>query len=216
MWQLCASRPPFVSVRRQEKSVTNAILEGVSSSAFDSLADLVRSRRTNMRVDRDRTVPPEVIDELFELARWAPNHKHTFPYRIASFTGDARLRLGEAFADDMDDRQFGDEVKRAKTRTKYGRTPNVLAIASAPDERPTIDLENRYSVAAAIQTVLLGATAQGIATYWSTPPLDDSPRALELCKFEPHDRFVGIVYVGYPIAAPATPERPTIVVNHIG
>lgn len=186
------------------------------SSAFDSLADLVRSRRTNMRVDPERVVPADVIDRLCELARWTPNHKHTFPYRIASFTGDARLRLGDAFADDMDDREFGDDVKRAKTRTKYGRTPNILAVASAPDARPTIDVENRYSVAAAIHTVLLGATAEGIATYWSTPPLDDSPRALELCKFEPHDRFVGIVYVGYPIAAQATPERPTIDVNHIG
>jgi nitroreductase len=185
------------------------------SSAFDAFADLVRSRRTNMRVDGERTVPPEVIDRLCELARWAPNHKHTFPYRFASLTGDARLRLGEAFADDMDERQFGDEDKRAKTRTKYGRTPNILAVASAPNENPTIDQENRYAVAAAVQMVLLGATAEGVATYWSTPPLNDSPRALEVCKFEPHDRFVGIIYVGYPQSLLPTPERPAIDVNHI-
>ena len=185
------------------------------SSAFDAFADLVRSRRTNMRVYGDRTVPSDVIDRLCELARWAPNHKHTFPYRFASLTGDARLRLGEAFADDMDERQFGDEVKRAKTRTKYGRTPNILAVASAPNENPTIDQENRYAVAAAVQMVLLAATAEGVATYWSTPPLNDSPRALEVCKFEPHDRFVGIIYVGYLQATLPTPERPAIDVNHI-
>jgi nitroreductase len=176
------------------------------SSAFDAFADLVRSRRTNMRVDGDRTVPSDVIDRLCELARWAPNHK---------LTGDARLRLGEAFADDMDERQFGDEIKREKTRTKYGRTPNILAVASAPNENPTIDQENRYAVAAAVQMVLLGATVEGVATYWSTPPLNDSPRALEVCKFEPHDRFVGIIYVGYPQAMLPTPERPAIDVNHI-
>ncbi|HZB43208.1 MAG TPA: nitroreductase [Ilumatobacter sp.] len=185
------------------------------SSAFDAFADLVRSRRTNMRVDGERTVPAEVIDRLCELARWAPNHKHTFPYRFASLTGNARLRLGEAFADDMEERQFGDDVKRAKTRTKFGRTPNILAAASAPNDNPTIDQENRYAVAAAVQMVLLGATAEGVATYWSTPPLHDSPRALEVCKFEPHDRFVGIIYVGYPVATLPTPERPTIDVNHI-
>jgi nitroreductase len=185
------------------------------SKTFDAFADLVRSRRTNMRVDAERTVPPETIDRLCELARWAPNHKHTFPYRIASLTGDARLRLGDAFADDMDERQFGDDEKRAKTRTKYGRTPNILAVASAPDDNPTIDQENRYAVAAAIQMMLLGATAEGIATYWTTPPLADSPRALELCKFEPHDRFVGIVYVGYPATTLPRPERRPIDVNHI-
>ena len=185
------------------------------SSAFDAFADLVRSRRTNMRVDGERTVPPDVIDRLCDLARWAPNHKHTFPYRFASLTGDARLRLGEAFADDMDERQFGDEDKRAKTRTKYGRTPNILAAASAPHENATIDQENRYAVAAAVQMVLLAATAEGVATYWSTPPLNDSPRALEVCKFEPHDRFVGIIYVGYPQSLLPTPDRLAIDVNHI-
>jgi nitroreductase len=185
------------------------------SSVFEAFADLVRLRRTNMRVDADRTVPPEVIDRLCDLARWAPNHKHTFPYRFASLTGDARLRLGEAFADDMEARDFGDEVKRAKTRTKYARTPNILAVASGPDDNPTIDQENRYAVAAAIQMVLLAATAEGIATYWSTPPLNDSQRALEVCKFEPHDRFVGVIYVGYPVATLPTPERPVIDVNHI-
>ncbi|MDF2731953.1 MAG: putative oxidoreductase [Desertimonas sp.] len=185
------------------------------SSAIDAFADLVRSRRTNMRVDGERTVPPDVIDRLCDLARWAPNHKHTFPYRFASLTGDARLRLGEAFADDMDERQFGDEGKRTKTRTKYGRTPNILAVASAPHENATIDQENRYAVAAAVQMVLLAATAEGVATYWSTPPLNDSPRALEVCKFEPHDRFVGIIYVGYPQSLLPTPDRATIDVNHI-
>jgi nitroreductase len=184
-------------------------------NTFDAFAELVRSRRTNMRVDAERIVAPELIDRLCELARWAPNHKHTFPYRIASLTGDARIRLGEAFADDMEDRQFGDADKRAKTRTKYGRTPNVLVVASAPDGNPTIDQENRYAVAAAIQMILLGATTEGIATYWSTPPLNDSPRALEVCKFEPEDRFVGVIYVGYPATTLPTPERPAIEVNHI-
>jgi nitroreductase len=185
------------------------------SNTFDAFADLVTSRRTNMRVDSERTVPPEIIDRLCQLARWAPNHKHTFPYRFAAFTGDARLRLGEAFADDMQDRDFGDDEKRAKTRTKYGRTPNIIAVASAPHDNPTLDQENRYAVAAAIQMVLLGATAEGIATYWSTPPLNDSARALEVCKFEPQDRFVGVIYVGYPTAVLPTPQRPEIAVNHI-
>ena len=70
-------------------------------------------------------------------------------------------------------------------------------------------------MAAAIQMVLLGATAEGIATYWSTPPLNDSARALEVCKFEPHDRFLGVIYVGYPQAMLPTPQRPDIAVNHI-
>ena len=53
---------------------------GIMSSAFDAFADLVRSRRTNMRVDAARTVPPDVIDRLCELARWAPNHTVSYTH----------------------------------------------------------------------------------------------------------------------------------------
>ena len=62
-----------------------AILSDVSAApdSFDTFADLVRSRRTHMLVDRDRRVPSETIDRLCPLATWAPNHKKTWPWRFA-------------------------------------------------------------------------------------------------------------------------------------
>ncbi len=185
------------------------------TTAFDTFAEIVRSRRTHMLVDRERVIPADTIERLCALAAWAPNHKKTWPWRFASFTGDARLRLGEAFVADMVDRDFGDEGKRAKTLTKYARTPNVLAVGCAPAENPTLHGENRDAVSAAIQILLLGATTEGIATSWSTPPLIDSSRALELCRFDPADRIVGLIYMGWPISTPQAPARPPVEVTHI-
>jgi nitroreductase len=178
-------------------------------------ATLVRSRRTHMLVDRAREVPTDVIEQLCELATWAPCHKKTWPWRFASLTGDARARLGEAFVADMVDRDFGDAGKREKTRTKYTRTPNILVVGCAPDDKPSIHDENRDAVAAAIQNLLLGATALGVASFWSTAPLIDSPRALTLCGFAPHDRIVGVIYLGYPTATVETPARPAPQVRHL-
>ena len=90
----------------------------IMSVPFESLAELVRTRRTSMFVDNEREVPAEVVEQLCELAQWAPNHKRTWPWRFALFTGNGRARLGEAFAADMVDRDFGDDAKRAKTLTK--------------------------------------------------------------------------------------------------
>jgi nitroreductase len=185
------------------------------SATFESYADLVRARRTHMLVDRERPVPDEVIDKLCNLAAWAPNHKKTWPWRFTSLTGDARLRLGEAFVADMIDRDFGDEGKREKTRTKYARTPNILVVGCAPHDNATIHDENRDAVAAAIQTLLLGATAEGVASYWSTPPLIDSQRVRELCGFEADDRIVAVIYLGWPRSSPETPTRPGVDVRHI-
>jgi nitroreductase len=182
---------------------------------LDQFADLVRSRRTHMLVDRDREVPADLIDRLCELGTWAPNHKRTWPWRFAALSGDARYRLGEAFVADMVARDFGDAGKREKTLTKYARTPNVLVVGCAAHADATFHAENRDAVAAALQTVLLGATAAGVASFWSTPPLADSPRVLALCGFEDDVRLIGVVYLGWPTATVETPDRPPVDVTHV-
>jgi nitroreductase len=183
---------------------------------FDEYADLVRSRRTHLLVDRERPVPNDLVEQLCELGTWAPNHKKTWPWKFASFTGHGRHRLGEAFVDDMVERDVGDQGKRLKTLTKYARTPVALAVGCAPHEHPTFHAENRDAVAAAIQTILLGATSLGLASFWATAPLMDSQRALELCGFDDDDRILAIVYLGWPAGSVEPPERPQPVIRHIG
>lgn len=182
---------------------------------LDDFAELVRNRRTHMFVDRDRPVPVDLVERLCELGTWAPAHKKTWPWKFAHLTGDARFRLGEAFVADMIERDFGDEGKRTKTLTKYARTPSVLVVGCEPHEKPSLHDENRDAVAAAIQNVLLGATAAGLASFWSTAPLIDSARALDLCGFDPGDRILGIIYLGYPTSTADPPERPPARITHI-
>ncbi|MCU1387981.1 MAG: putative oxidoreductase [Ilumatobacteraceae bacterium] len=183
------------------------------TTTFDDLSELIRSRRTSMIVDQTREVPAEIVEQLCDLAQWAPNHKRTWPWRFALFTGEGRARLGEAFVADMNDRDFGDEGKRSKTLTKYTRTPAVLVVGAAADENPSRHDENRDAVAAGIQNMLLGATALGLATYWGTAPLIDSPRVLALCGFEPDVRLVNVMYLGWAKDAPEGPARPPVRLN---
>lgn len=168
-----------------------------------------------MLVDRERPVSTELVEQLCELGTWAPNHKKTWPWKFASFTGNGRLRLGEALVGDMTERNVGDETKRLKTFTKYARTPVSLVVGCAPHEHPTFHEENRDAVSAAIQNILLGATAAGLASFWGTAPLMDSARALELCGFGPDDRIVAIIYLGWPNSTVEAPQRPVPLIRHI-
>ena len=182
---------------------------------FDEISGLIRTRRTSVFVDKARDIPVEVVEELCALAQWAPNHKRTWPWRFALFTGNGRARLGEAFVADMTDRDFGDEGKRHKTLTKYLRTPAVLVFGAAADAKPSLHDENRDAVAAGIQNLMLAASTLGIATYWGTAPLMDSPRVLELCGFEPDVRLINVMYMGYATDAPEVPGRPPVEVHVI-
>ncbi len=168
-----------------------------------------------MLVDRERDVPIDLIEQLCELGTWAPNHKKTWPWKFTIVTGHGRARLGEAFVDDMSEQGVGDAGKRAKTMTKYTRTPVSLVVGCAPHDHPTFHEENRDAVSAAIQNILLGATAAGLSSFWSTAPIIDSPRALELCGFDPGDRILGIIYLGWPNGSVDTPARPAPTVHHL-
>lgn len=184
-------------------------------TTFEELAALVRARRTSMIVDRERDVPLDMVTELCELATWAPNHKRTWPWRFAVFTGEGRARLGDTMADEMERLGVGDEPKRAKTRVKYLRTPTTLVVGCTPHDNEMLDLENRDAVAAGIQNLLLGATSLGLASFWSTPAVTRPPAVLDLCGFDPDDRLVGVVYLGWAAQDCPAPERPRPQVHHV-
>lgn len=182
---------------------------------IDAFTQLARSRRTSLAMESNRSVDDDIIDQLCELASWAPSHKRTWPWRFASFTGDGRLRLGTTMATDMADADFGDETKRAKTQNKYLRAPAVVVVGCEPHPNEMLHAENRDAVAAAIQTLLLGATALGLASFWSTPALTHPPKVLDLCSFSPDDRIVGVIYLGWPSGTSPAPEREPVEVVRI-
>lgn len=176
--------------------------------------DVIRSRRTNMFVDRNRPVSDDAIQELCELASWAPNHKRTWPWRFASVTGDGRSRLGHVVSRAMD--AHGDEPhKVTKALTKYERTPNILIIGSVVGDGPERTAENRDAVAAAAQNLMLAATARGIATYWGSCPKGCHEAVASFAGFEPDTHIVGIFYMGHPVESMETPERPAPIINII-
>jgi nitroreductase len=186
-----------------------------SESLFAQVSDLIRARRTQLLMDTSREVPAELLAKLCELITWAPNHKRTWPWEIAVFTGEGRRRLGQAGATDLITHQIGDEAKAVKTRKKYLRAPVVLVVGSRAHLDPLFHDENRDAVAAGVQNVLLGATAAGLASFWSTAPVARGAATLELCGFAPDSQIVAVIYLGWPTATVPVPERPDLQINLI-
>ncbi len=172
------------------------------------LYDVIARRRTSLRVDPDRAVPAELIERLCQAVVWAPNHHRTWPWRFAVLTGDARLRLGEALADHELSRGAA-EAKVDKARTKYLRAPVMLAVGCVADANPVTAMEDRDAVAAAVQNLLLAATAEGLASYWGTGSVTEAPAVKELCGLVPQDQIVALIYLGWPLGLdPEAPARP--------
>lgn len=181
---------------------------------LDAFADLVRERRSNLAVDPEQPVPDDLVDRLCELVRWAPNHKRTWPWQVAWITGDARRRLGEAAADAMEARG-DDHAKVLKARGKYLRAAGMLIVGATEGNSPLRTAENRDAAAAGVQNLLLGATAAGLASYWSSCPKGANDAVGELCRFPPGTTVVAMIYLGWSIREAETPERPALGIRRI-
>jgi len=184
-------------------------------SRLTEAVNLIKDRRTNLRIDPDRPVEPTLIADLCEAAVWAPSHRLTEPWRFAALTGAARTELGEIAVAALQAKGTTDEARLAKTRSKYLRAPVVLAVGCPPDSDHIRHAEDRDAVAAGVQNVLLAATAAGLASYWATGIAARSPATAQLCGFEDGTEIVALIYIGWPVGETASPGRSAPIINWV-
>ncbi len=181
---------------------------------FESLRELIRARRTDMMVDKDRALDSGTLEKLCELAMWAPNHKMTFPWMFAAVTGDARARLSNCTADAM--AREGDKPEKvAKARTKFQRAPVILIVGTEPGDTQLRTEENRDAVSAGIQNILLGATTLGLASFWSSCPKGVNEDVANFCNFKPGTHITAMIYLGHPQREAPVLERPPVKITNI-
>ena len=65
-----------------------------------TLYDVLKDRRSiNLRDLLPDPIALTCLAQMLEAANWAPSHGHTEPWRFTVFTGEARHKLGEVFAE---------------------------------------------------------------------------------------------------------------------
>jgi nitroreductase len=179
----------------------------------------IRERRSNLNVDPDRPVAREVIDDLIALAVTAPNHYRTNPWRFVVLTGAARARIGAVAAEAVARQPDAKESIIERQRSQFLRAPVVIVAASAPDDDPIKHFENKHSVAAGVQNMLLGATAVGLASAWRSGLAMVDPAVSEPVKaalgLAPADEIVAFVYLGHPIGPPGVRDVPPPNARHL-
>jgi nitroreductase len=166
------------------------------------IEDAIRGRRTHKAFAAD-PVPRELLDQLLELGRWAPNHHLTNPWRFRVVGPEALARLKRA---------AGPEAA-----TKLDRAPTLVVASQVRSEDPVQDEEDLCATACAVYAVLLAAHARDLVGYWRTPGVLRTPEGLEAVKVPPTERFVSLIHLGWPRQEKAPPERlpPADVVTYL-
>jgi nitroreductase len=153
----------------------------------------IRTRRTHKAFGPE-PVPGEVLDELLELARWAPNHNLTAPWRFRVVGQNTLMRLKEAAG--------------PEGAAKLDRCPTLVVVSAVLSGDDVQDEEDLHATAVASYIVLLAAHSRGLAGYWRTPGFLRTEEGLAAACLPASERFVALLHLGYPRQEKEPPERP--------
>ncbi len=154
--------------------------------------DAIRARRT-IKAYAPLPVSRETLAELFELARWAPNHHLTNPWRFRVLGAETLDRLKEA---------AGPEAA-----AKLDRAPTLVVASAVLTGDPEQDEEDLHATAVATYILLLGAHARGLAGYWRTPEVLRTREGRAAVGLGEDEQFVGLVHLGEGRQGKEPPDR---------
>lgn len=173
--------------------------------------DLLAALRERVSTPKLHEPGPDdaAIREMLRCALRAPDHGLLRPWRYVLFRGEARLALGELFAE-------GERLRNPaappevldKLRRNPLRAPLVLACVAVtvPGNKVPV-IEQVASMAAAVQNLQLAAEALGYGTMWRTGAAARDPHVKARLGFEAKDEIVAWLYVGSVEGGKRKPEE---------
>ena len=156
------------------------------------LEEALRTRRTHKAYGPE-PVARAVVEELVELAHWAPNHHLTEPWRFR--------HLGPAALQALKDAGPADAAR------KLDRAPTLIVASVVVDPDPRVAEEDRDAAAAAVYGLLLAAHARGLAGYWRTPAVLLDPAGRAAVGLGADEAALGLLHLGPPRQDVRVPER---------
>ncbi|MDO6391586.1 nitroreductase [Pontibacter sp. BT731] len=170
--------------------------------SFSEISNNIKNRRTTKPGKMNgQHIPDDQIKQLLELADWAPTHGHTEPWRFKVYAGDKVqdfcLAHAELYKKHTEEEKFLQQ-KYDKLLHMGDQASHVIVAYMQRGNLPKIPaLEEIAATSCAIQNLLLGATALGIASYWGSGGMAYQPPMKDMLHLRDEDVVLGILYLGY-------------------
>jgi nitroreductase len=173
----------------------------------DIVAANIRTRRT-VHLFKPRPVPAlHQIRQAVDLARWAPNHRLTEPWRfylLGPSTSEALSRLNASLVE----AKRGKEAAKIKLQ-RWLDVPGWLVVTCAVSHDPVRAREDYAACCCAVQNLQLYLWSAGIGVKWTTGDVTREPQFFELIGVDPaQEALVALLWYGYPDEIPVTERKP--------
>ncbi len=168
--------------------------------------ELLRSRRT-INSFKPEKPPEKLIRKAIDLARWAPNHHLTEPWRfylLGSETSQAIIELNTEIT-----RQKKGHTAAEKKLKKWSEIPGWLVVTVVKSDDPLQQQEDYAACCCAIHNLSLFLWDQGVGVKWTTGEVTRDPAFYDLIWADPEiETVVGLLWYGYPKEIPNSQRKP--------
>lgn len=167
----------------------------------DAVTRVIQSRRTvKPGAMNAQIIPNGTIETLLEMANWAPTHAKTEPWRFFVYTGAGLeqfcLDHAEMYKQSVSEEQFM-QNKYDGFLNQYKTVSHLVVAAMKRTPMAKIPMLEEYAaVSAAVQNILLAATAMDIANFWCTGGMALKPEMKNYLGLAQEDEVVAMIYLG--------------------
>lgn len=147
-----------------------------------TVLESIKNRRSVYpEVFTDELVTKEELEQLLEMANYAPNHKLTQPWRFKVAAGDRKTDFAEAMVAAYEAAVPAEKQLPKKPRTIRKRAQKssfMLAICMQRDPKASLpEWEELAAMSMAVQNIWLAGEAMGIGMYWGSQALWFVPKS---------------------------------------
>lgn len=180
--------------------------EDRNDAARTQLAHVLRGRRSIDLFEPEPVGTAELVRAI-ELARWAPNHRLTEPWRFYLLGAQTVAKL-TALAAELDAAAKGAAAGEARRKRLQG-IPGFFVLTSLRSDEALVDRENYAACCCAAQNLMLYLWQCEIGVKWTTGDVTRQPRFYELLGVDPAaETVVGLFWYGRPRVVPTQKRRP--------
>ena len=168
----------------------------------NAIEKVIKQRRSIKPVQMNgKKVSDELVKNFLEMANWAPTHGYTEPWYFMVYSGDKVKQFCINHANLYKEITPEDKFMSAnyeKLLHNGDLASHIIVAIMKRGTNPKITvLEEISATAAAIQNLLLSATANGVASFWNTGGLTFNPAMKNHLNLKADDQIMGILYLGY-------------------
>jgi len=161
-----------------------------------AVAELIRGRRTINLFEPEPVATSALLDAI-EVARWAPNHRLTQPWRFYLIGPETAAAVADCWAGF--EAESKGEAARAARLERLGSIPGHFVVTHARDADAVVDLENYAACCCAVQNLMLYLWQRGIGVKWTTGAITRERRLYDLLGIDADaERIVGYFWYGRP------------------